>query len=54
MILLAAATLLSVLTVACGKVHNEISQIRVTNISVSGNTISWYKNGVKQSDLTVG
>ena len=43
MILLAAATLLSVLTVACGKVHNEISQIRVTNISV-GNTKNFYEH----------
>ena len=42
-ILLAAATLLSVLTVACGKVHNEISQIRVTNISV-GNTKNFYEH----------
>ena len=45
-ILLAVATLLLVLTVACGKVHNEISQIRVTSISV-GNTEKFYNGGDK-------
>ena len=45
-ILLATASLLSLLIVACGKVHNEISQIRVTSISV-GNTNKFYDGGDK-------